>query len=145
MLSVSLLKNYFPTAKLINEEYQNQEYEGILFQDDQYSYRSRLAKKTEKKVGYFVVFWEKDPTNKNRAYSYEQAPDFTLVWVVDDQHLGYFRFPKQLLKEKKILRDSRQPGKMAIRVYPTWSTSLNPTAQRTQRWQLDYFVEVTNI
>ncbi|HRM24403.1 MAG TPA: MepB family protein [Enterococcus aquimarinus] len=49
--------------------------EGCLFSIDQHLFRNRLAKKTPKKKGYFVVFWEKDSQHHNHAYSFEESPD----------------------------------------------------------------------
>ena len=35
-----------------------------------------------------------------------------------------------------------QGGKRAIRVYPPWDNELNKQAQKTQAWQLNYFLEI---
>lgn len=32
---------------------------------------------------------------------------------------------------------------MAFRVYPSWEKDLNKTAKLTQKWQLDYFVDLS--
>ena len=32
---------------------------------------------------------------------------------------------------------------MAIRVYHLWEQSLNKTAEKTQQWQLDYFIDLS--
>ncbi|WP_019336190.1 MepB family protein, partial [Lactococcus garvieae] len=52
--------------------------------------------------------------------------------------------PKKVLREKKILKDEEITGKMALRFYPSWETSLNKTAQATQKWQCDYFIDTTD-
>lgn len=83
------------------EEHQNSEYESFSFSINQYSFRNRLAKKTPTKKGYFVVFWEKDNNNKNKAFDYKNSPDFLIVNVFDNEHKGLFVFPKsELLKQK---------------------------------------------
>ena len=110
------------------EEHQNSEYESFSFSINQYSFRNRLAKKTPTKKGYFVVFWEKDNNNKNKAFDYKNSPDFLIVNVFDNEHKGLFVFPKSELLKQKILRTSQVKGKMAIRVYPLWEQSLNKTA-----------------
>lgn len=33
---------------------------------------------------------------------------------------------------------------MALRVYPAWETALNKAAEQTQKWQSDYFLDLTN-
>ena len=58
MKSVERIKEYFEIEE-IQEERHNQAYEGCLFSIDQHLFRNRFAKKTPKKKGYFVVFWEK--------------------------------------------------------------------------------------
>lgn len=120
-------------------EEQNKDYEGAIFHVGKTSYRSRLAKKTPKKEGYFVVFWKKDSNDNNCPYSYRESPDYVIVSVIDNEKKGLFLFPKCILKEKGILSDQTSKGKMAIRVYPDWSTNLNENALKTQAWQLVYF------
>lgn len=121
-------------------EKQNSEYEGVTFKIGQFSYRSRLAKKTPNKKGYFVVFWEKDQYHHNTPFKFDGSPDKLIISIKDGLHSGQFIFPKSILVEKGVLSYERQVGKMAIRIYPDWVNELNSTAQRTQLWQLNYFV-----
>ncbi|MCI0130301.1 MepB family protein [Vagococcus sp. CY53-2] len=81
----------------------------------------------------------KDDKSKNKACSFEEASDITLVWIIDADKKGIFMFPKEILLQKKILQAESQIGKMGIRVYPTWERDLNPTALKMQQWQLQYF------
>jgi len=121
-------------------EDQNSEYEGITFQIDKFTYRSRLAKITPKKKGYFVVFWKKDMDNKNIPFEYSESPDKLIITIIDGQHQGQFIFPKEILRDKGILSYDNKLGKMALRVYPSWVDNLNPNARKTQLWQLPYFM-----
>ena len=125
----------------IEEEYQNNVYEGVRFSIGCKTYRSRLAKRTPKKSGYFVVCWEKSPTGENQAYTYENSPDRLIISIIDGVRKGQFVFPKKILVEKGILKGPMSKGKMAFRVYPLWETNLNKTALATQRWQQPYFFE----
>lgn len=125
------------------EEHQNKDYEGFRFKIDTIRYRSRLAKKTPKKKGYFVAFYEKDSKSVNQAYSYQDSVDYTLVNIVDDDLRGIFIFPREVLKHQGILNTETQRGKMAIRVYPSWEKDLNSTATRTQNWQVKYFIDLS--
>lgn len=127
----------------IELEAQNSEYEGFCFQADGMSYRSRLAKKTPKKNGYFVVFWEKNESNTNQAYAYETSPSFIFIIVRDKYQSGYFKFPKEVLLNQGVLRSEEKAGKMGIRVYPTWEKELNSSAQKTQKWQAPYFKQTS--
>ncbi|MEG0328615.1 MAG: MepB family protein [Erysipelothrix sp.] len=125
------------------EENQNQEYEGFRFEYERKIYRSRLAKKTPKKKGYFVAFYEKDNLNVNQAFSDDDPADITLVSIIDGNLKGIFIFPKEALKQHGILKTKSQKGKMAIRVYPSWEKDLNATATRTQKWQIEYFKDLS--
>ncbi|MBO0424292.1 MepB family protein [Enterococcus plantarum] len=124
-------------------EEQNKEYEGATFVLGNQSFRSRMAKLTPKKQGYFVVFWEKDEANKNKSYDFVSAPDKLIITIVDQDKRGQFVFPKEMLAEKRILRNGEHKGKMALRVYPDWVTGLSKTATRTQRWQSPFFIDLT--
>ena len=122
----------------------NKDYEGMLFQIKNHNYRSRLAKATPKKRGYFVVFWGKDENNKNQPYSFSDSPDKVIISIIDNTLKGQFIFPKSTLLEKGILSSETTKGKMAIRVYPSWEKELNKTAAQTQKWQQDYFIDLTD-
>lgn len=123
----------------------NSEYEGFCFQVKGLSFRSRRAKKTPKKQGYFVAFWEKDANNKNTPYNFETFPDRLVISILDGDLSGQFVIPKNILREKQILKHNGAKGKMALRFYPSWETSLNKTAQAAQKWQCDYFIDTTDI
>lgn len=149
MTSLELIQSYLNHNNLGNithlfKELQNADYEGYTFLVNKLSYRSRLAKLTPKKKGYFVAFWEKNTQNSNQAYSYTESPDYLIVTIIDDNKKGLFLFPKEILLTKKILMTDTQKGKMAIRVYPTWETELNQTAEKTQNWQCQYFIDLSS-
>lgn len=140
MISLELLQKLTPIQlENISYEKQNEDYEGMTFTINNQSFRSRLAKKTPTKKGYFVVFWEKDGNNINQPFLFEDSPQETLVFVSDNEKRGVFKFPKEILLKKGILKDDKSKGKMGIRVYPEWESDLNQTAKKTQQWQLDYF------
>lgn len=124
-------------------EEQNKEYEGTTFVLGDQSFRSRRAKVTPKKLGYFVVFWEKDEANKNKPYDVDSAPDKLIITIFDQDKLGQFIFPKKILAEKNSLTNGKTRGKMALRVYPDWITGLNKTASATQQWQKAFFIDLT--
>ena len=147
--SLTRLASYLETCQLppvreLQYEKQNTDYEGMSFQLQQQSFRSRLAKKTPTKTGYFVVFWEKDESGTNQAFYYQDSPDYLLVFVIDGGREGVFTFPKELLRQQGILQTDSQKGKMGIRVYPSWVTDLNPSAKKTQDWQTLHFTETTS-
>lgn len=146
--SIELLQNTLipflkGTLDNYHEEPQNSKYESFVFSISQYTFRNRLAKKTPAKKGYFVAFWEKDKHNKNQAFDFRESPDFLIVHVFENEHKGVFLFPKAVLLNQNILRTPQIKGKMAMRVYPLWERHLNKTAEKTQQWQLDYFINLS--
>lgn len=125
-------------------ESQNSKYEGFMFSIDTTMFRSRTAKLTPKKMGYFAVFWEKDSAGTNQAYTYESSPDKLIINIIDNQQVGQFVFPKGILLKHRILKSDNKKGKMAMRVYPDWVTELNKTAYKTQQWQIPYFINLAS-
>lgn len=121
----------------------NQEYEGFDFAISHAIFRSRLAKKTPKKAGYFLAIWEKDSENKNVPFNDNQFPDYLIVNIIDGERKGQFIFPKTVLKQQGILASTATPGKMAFRVYTPWDKDLNVNATKTAKWQRPYFVELS--
>lgn len=67
-----------------------------------------------------------------------------MVNVKYDDHFGQFIFPKSKLIEKGIISTNKKEGKRAFRVYPPWDTVINKQAERTQKWQLNYFLRIDN-
>ncbi|MED3965129.1 MULTISPECIES: MepB family protein [Niallia] len=137
---------YAPNHLMIEdicEEAQNSEYGAGTFQLNTKSVRFRVAKTTPTKIGQFVAFWEKDEANKNQAYSYEQAPDLLIINTFTTNRFGQFIFPKDALLKQKILKTATTNGKMAIRVYPSWDKPVSKQAIKTQSWQLEYFIELS--
>lgn len=127
----------------VHEEEQNSDYEGLVLLFGEHSVRSRLAKKTPTKKGYFVVAWEKDRFNENKPFDDESSPDLLMISIIDQAKSGLFIFPKSILIKHKVLNSGNIKGKMAFRVYPSWENDLNNTAVKTQSWQIPYFVDLS--
>lgn len=131
-------------AKSIQAEKQNAEYGAGTFQLASKTVRFRVAKRTPKKIGQFVAFWEKNNNNKNRPFLSEEAPDLLVITTFKNKdEWGQFIFPKKILIEKNILQSAFSKGKMAMRVYPSWDKPTSKQAIQTQKWQLPYFVDMS--
>ncbi|WP_142308993.1 MepB family protein [Bacillus nitratireducens] len=126
------------------EEKQNSEYAGGIFQLNNRSIRFRVSKITPNKIGQFVSFWEKDASMRNQAFSYDSAPNLLVITCIADNKLGQFIFPKEILLKEKILKTQNQKGKMAMRVYPIWDKPVSNQAKKSQQWQLQYFVDLSD-
>ncbi|MEX5648457.1 MepB family protein, partial [Staphylococcus cohnii species complex 1638] len=127
----------------LNIENWNQAYEAINFMFNHVTFKSRLAKKTPKKHGYFVAIWRKNDQGNNVPFNYDEMEDKLVINILDGVKKGQFIFQKEILMRKNILSSEKQKGKMAFRVYPSWEKDLNKTAKLTQKWQLDYFVDLS--
>ncbi|HCJ4261183.1 TPA: MepB family protein [Listeria innocua] len=136
-----LLQSELGELEIIREELQNKEYRGMIVKTakDDTTIRTRLAKKTNKKAGYFVAFWEKDEFGKNCPFNENDSADFLSIVVMDGDLNGLFVFPRECLIDKEILTSEAGIGKMAARFYPSWCQDLNKTAEKTQAWQQVYF------
>lgn len=102
----------------------------------------RVAKITPTKVGQFVVLWKRI-TTKIQPYDYSDEVDFFVINVKTNAHFGQFVFPKNVLIAQKIVSTDLIEGKRAIRVYPPWDKVTSKQAQKTQKWQLDYFLDIS--
>ncbi|WP_414162698.1 MepB family protein [Streptococcus gordonii] len=54
----------------------------------------------------------------------------------------YLSFPKRWLSVKRFSLQRIIKERWLCRFYPPWCSNLNKTAQRTQKWQLDYFQKI---
>ncbi len=102
----------------------------------------RQAKITPTKIGQFVTLWKRK-TEKSQIEPLEFVDDFdfVLINVKEGNYFGQFVFPKSILLQKGIISDIKE-GKRAFRVYPSWVKTESSQAQKTQKWQLDYFIEI---
>lgn len=142
-LSLALISSQFEITDMQLVAF-NQEYEAVDFESYGVTYKSRRAKKTPRKVGYFVAVWQKDAQQQNEPFTAENAADYLIVAIIDGKQRGYFTFPKAILIKQHILTAHNIIGKMAFRVYPTWVTDLNKTATNTQKWQTPYFTDLSS-
>ena len=138
-LNIEFIKIIFKNHDGIIEEPQNGEYCGCFLSESDISYRIRVSKQTPKKNGQFVVIWEKDSNNENTAYTFDDFPDYLVIFTQKEENIGKFTFPRRVLEEKGILKSEKANGKMAFRVYPSWDIPESKQAAKTQDWQLPFF------
>lgn len=104
----------------------------------------RVAKITPTKTGLFVSIWKRKKAGPIEPYNSSDPIDFIIISTRSNVRSGQFIFTKSILLEKGILSHDGKEGKRGIRVYPPWNEVLNKQAQKTQQWQLDYFLETTS-
>ncbi len=123
-------------------ESESLEYDACQFDLNGLHIRSRSAKITPKKVGQFVTFWKRNANGPIEPFDQKDPIDFYVVNVRAENKFGQFVFPKLILVKKGIVSTEEKEGKRAFRVYPKWDLVHNKQAERTQKWQLNYFYEI---
>lgn len=123
-------------------ELESKEYDACQFDINGRHVVSRNAKVTPKKAGQFVTFWKRNENGPIEPFEETDSADFYLVNVRSQGKFGQFVFPKSVLIVKGIISTKKKEGKRAFRVYPKWDVVSSKHAQRTQKWQLDYFYEI---
>lgn len=129
---------------MICEEQESKDYNGHNFRLGNHNIKYRQAKITPKKVGQFVSLWKRNSEKKTEAFHEADPFDFYIILTQDNDKLGFFLFPKSALVAHSILSNSLQEGKRGFRVYPTWTTTENLQAQKTQKWQSLFFIDCKN-
>ncbi|WP_395077219.1 MepB family protein [Flavobacterium sp.] len=102
----------------------------------------RFAKITPTKLGQFVTLWKrKSDKSLIEPFEISDSVDLFVINTKTENRFGQFVFPKSVLIQKGIVTDKKE-GKRAIRVYPSWDLAVNKQAQKIQKWQLEYFLEI---
>lgn len=122
-------------------EAQNAEYGAYVFKLNALLIRFRVAKITPTKVGQFVTLWQRIG-DAPKPYDISDPVDLFVVSTRQGNKFGQFIFSKSVLCDKGIVSNKGKGGKRAIRVYPPWDKPTSPQAQKTQAWQLEYFLEI---
>lgn len=122
-------------------EKESKDYAACQFELNNLKIIFREAKTTPTKIGQFVTLWKRIDHNPIEPFSESDDFDFVIINTKIASSFGQFIFPKQILIDKAYLQSSTKKGKLAFRVYPSWDITTNKQAQKTQKWQLDYFIE----
>jgi hypothetical protein len=125
-------------------ELESSEYGACTFVLNNLNIRYRTAKITPTKIGQFVTLWKRINQGPIQPFDSNDPIDLFIISTRKDDHFGLFIFPKSVLIAKEIVSDKKE-GKRAIRVYPSWDVTTSKQAQKTQKWQLDYFLEINQI
>ncbi|KTD87318.1 MepB family protein [Paenibacillus etheri] len=120
----------------------NAEYGAYMFNLNALSIRFRVAKITPTKIGQFLTLWERIGDGPIQPYDISDPADLFVISTRNENHFGQFVFPKAALGDQDILSNKGEGGKRAIRVYPPWDNPTSRQAQKTQKWQLEYFLEI---
>jgi hypothetical protein len=122
-------------------EAESSEYGACTFGLNNLNILFRTAKITPTKTGQFVTLWKRINQGPIQPFDSIDPINLFIVSTQKDNNFGLFIFPKSILITKEIVSDKKE-GKRAIRVYPSWDITTSKQAQKTQKWQLDYFLEI---
>jgi len=125
-------------------EAESKEYHACRFDLNGRKIICRSAKITPKKVGQFVTFWKRNGNGPIEPFNDSDLLDFYVVNLRAENQSGQFVFPKSILIKKGIISTEKKEGKRAFRVYPKWDLPKSKQAERSQKWQLDYFYEMND-
>jgi hypothetical protein len=123
-------------------EPESSEYGAYTFEVNGFSVRFRVAKITPTKIGQFVTLWKRLGNGPIQPYDFSDPVDFFIINTRKDDRCGQFVFPKSILVQQDVFSINANGGKRAIRVYPPWDTTVSRQAQKTQKWQMEYFIEM---
>ncbi|MCR4031171.1 MULTISPECIES: MepB family protein [Flavobacterium] len=130
--------------RFLQKENESEEYSAYRFELNDKKICYREAKITPTKTGQFVTLWKRNKNGIIEPFDYSDSIDFVIVSVRKDVNWGQFIFPKKILLEKGIFSTPSKEGIRATRVYPPWDETTSKQAQKTQKWQLDYFFSFTD-
>lgn len=140
----SLLQSLGLSHSNYTEETECEAYAGFTIQSDRHNLKFRKAKITPKKIGQFVTLWKRDPTMVTTPYTTTDPFDFYIILTQHENQKGCFVFPRFLLGEKAILSTNKQEGKRGFRVYPVWDNPTSKQALHSQKWQIQYFINLNS-
>lgn len=123
-------------------EKESQDYAACQFELNNLKIIFREAKITPTKIGQFVTFWKRINQKPIQPFSIFEDFDFLIINTKTSLNFGQFVFPKSILEQKGYLQNQFNKGKLGFRVYPFWDKTENKQAQQTQKWQLNYFLEI---
>lgn len=123
---------------------ESKEYGACSFKLNDKSIEHRVSKITPTKAGQFVTIWKRNKNGITEPYHFSDNLDFIIITSRCHDKIGQFIFPKTILAEKGIISKDGKIGKRGIRVYPPWNMTTNKQAEKTQRWQINYFHFIKN-
>lgn len=142
MVQKSVYKpNHFSLSEAQMED-ESAEYSAAQFNINGFNARFRVAKITPTKIGQFVTIWKRKDNGPIQPFDQSDPIDLFIIATRYGNHFGHFVFPKSVLINHDIVSIEGKGGKRGIRVYPPWDVTTSRQAQKTQQWQLVYFIEI---
>ncbi len=128
----------------LKAEAESVEYAACRFLLDGKSVVHRASKITPTKTGQFVTTWKRNANGLTAPFDNSDDIDLLIITARNGEKFGQFIFPKSILLTKGIFSENNKGGKRGTRVYPSWDIATNKQAEKTQKWQAEYFLEIFN-
>ncbi|BAX78702.1 MepB family protein [Labilibaculum antarcticum] len=123
-------------------EKESREYDACTFEINKSFVIARRSKITPTKTGQFVTVWKRIGNGPIQAFDSSDRIDFFIINTCSDNCFGQFVFPISELVKQGIISTEGKGGKRAFRVYPPWDKTNSKQAEKTQKWQLKYFLSL---
>jgi hypothetical protein len=104
----------------------------------------RVAKITPTKTGQFVTVWQRNSEGITAPFDVSDDFNFIIISTRKGNLWGQFIFSKAILLEKGVISNKNTGGKRGFRVYPPWDIVENKQADKSQKWQVNYFLDLSN-
>jgi hypothetical protein len=124
------------------KEAESADYSAYTYRLNTLSVKFRTAKRTPTKIGQFVTLWKRNAEGTTQPHDIFDPIDLVVISVRDNQNFGQFVFPKSALAKHGVFSTPTKEGKRGFRVYPPWDQTNNKQAEKTQKWQLDFFLDL---
>jgi hypothetical protein len=137
---------YHPLGYQINNlriDSEGQEYSACTFELSGLEIKYRHSKITPTKTGQFVTIWKRNEVGITAPFDDRDNFDLVVITAKNGNDFGQFFFPKAVLAKHKIITKDGVAGKRGIRVYPPWDIVTNKQAEKTQQWQIVYFLPIS--
>ena len=134
---------YDPSGAIISQFVLNpesKEYEACSFCINDKKVIYRQAKITPTKSGQFVTIWKRNEQGITAPFDSEDAFDFFIITVQQNELIGQFIFSKTVLIANGIISHNNKGGKRGMRVYAPWDDVNSKQAKQTQNWQMNSFI-----
>ncbi len=118
------------------------EYEACSFRLNGMQVIHRSSKITPTKIGQFVTLWKRNAERETTPFDISDDFDFIVITVKRGGTIGQFVFSKTVLVEHGVISTKNKGGKRGFRIYPPWDKTTNKQAEKSQRWQLPFFIQL---
>jgi hypothetical protein len=126
----------------LNWNTESREYGACSFELDNKKIQHRVSKITPTKIGQFVTIWKRNQDGITQPFDDSDEIDFIIITSRSGDKLGQFIFPKKILADREIISQNGKSGKRGIRVYPPWDVPKSKQAEKTQSWQINFFLSI---